>query len=61
MAESKEQRTGRDGEKPFSAMDAFGKTADVMIALEPGTGVLMKGAELAWRYLDRQIREEGRR
>jgi hypothetical protein len=61
VSDSREPRSGRDRDNSFSTMDAFGKTADALIGLEPTTGALMKGAELAWRFLDKKIREEGRR
>jgi hypothetical protein len=60
MSDSREPRASRDRDDSRHLMDAFGRTADLMTALDPVTGLTMKGAELAWRFIDRKIAEEAR-
>ena len=58
MPDSKATGSNTDRSSSSHLVDAFGVTADIVLAGDFVTGSLMKGAEVLWRALDRKIAEE---
>jgi hypothetical protein len=60
MPDSRYSRSNCDRGHSDKLIDTFGRTSDFLAALDPATGLTLKGVELAWRILDKHIAEESR-